>query len=233
MIIGSGLLGASGLMGASGIIGDGMMGAAAGPALPTGAIERYQFNTGITDTGGAVDQWDGQIGGHHLTAPADTTRPTKQGDGSILFDGSNDRMATGAWTQAQPVTVVALVKQVTWVINKTFWDSDARMVLAESGTSPNIAIYAGSAFVATNAQLPVNTYKAIACVYNGASSLIHVSGTSPTTGNPGTAGINKFYLGANITPGLWSNTQWKEIAIYDRALSEAERNAAFAYLESL
>lgn len=203
--------------------------------LPAGMIERYQFNTGITDTGGAVDQWDGQIGGHHLTAPANTTRPTKQGDGSILYDGINDRMNTGAWVQAQPITVVALMRHVTWTTNLDYFDTDARMVLlgSQSGGTPNVQLYAGSAFTVTNANLPVNTYKAIACGFSGASSYIHVSGTTPTTGNPGTAGINKFYLGANIVPGLWSNTQWKEIQIYGRLLSEAECNEVFAYLNTL
>lgn len=240
MIIGSGLLGASGLMGASGIIGDGLMGSEVqedpGPPIESPAAW-YRFNTGITEAGTGVSQWDDASGnGHHLLQATDSRRPSKDVDGSILFNGTSDGLVTGAWTQAQPVTVYALLKPITWADNDIFWDTTARMFIAQAGVTPNVSLYGGSGgYGLQNTNYSLGSYHEVCAVYNGASSVNHVNGSAAVTGNlAGTAGISPFSLGSAYNAGSgWSNIQVKEVLVYAAAHDAMQRQTVFDYLAGL
>ena len=85
----------------------------------------YRFNQGITVTGSGVSQWDDASGNaNHLLQAVDTNRPSKEADGSILFDGVDNYLKAVAFTLIQPETVYILLKQVTWVNQARFFDGD-------------------------------------------------------------------------------------------------------------
>lgn len=240
MIVGSGMLGASGLMGASGIIGDGLMGSEVqedpGPPIESPAAW-WRFNTGITEAGTGVSQWSDQSGnGHHLAQSTDAQRPSKEADGSILFNGTSDSLVTGAWTLAQPVTIYMLLKQITWTGNDIIYDTTDRAYVIDLVATPNIYLTSngGTNYTAANTNLTLNTYKAIAGVHNGASSVIHVNGSAAITGSAGTASINTLRIGSQIAGGvLCSHIQVKEMLVYAGAHDATQRQTVFDYLVSL
>jgi hypothetical protein len=214
----------------------GMGGGVIMPSLPVGAIAHWK--SGIVVTGSGVSQWDDETGnGHHWVQTTDANRPAKQGDDALLFNGSSHKMVTGAWTQAQPLSIYMLVKQITFTNGDKFFDlNDGQCAIYQRTTTPDISLYAGSADAAHNSNLTLDTYKAVCAVFNGASSLIHVNGIAATTGNPGTNGIN----GVSPTLGAWyastfngahCNMELREMAIYPAAHDATKRQAVFDYLE--
>lgn len=194
----------------------------------------FRFNQGITGT--AVSQWDDASGnGRHLKQSTGAAQPAKQADGSILFDGSSDFLKCDAFTLNQPYTVYVLFKQVTWTANDRIFDGEATnsSILFQVGTTPSLSLFAGST-VAANTNLAVDTYGAVASVFNGASSAMQVNATTTTTGNAGAGNMGGFTLGAQGGGGgQWGNIQVKEVAIYSVAHDLATRQLVHTYLLAL
>lgn len=177
----------------------------------------YLFNTGITVTGSGVSSWADQSGnGRNLLQGTDTNRPAKQSDGSILFDGVDNFLTTGAFTLNQPETVYLLAKQITWSLNEVIFDGFGgnRMALIQSATTPNVRINAGSG-TSENTALTLDTYAAIGGVFNGASSSLTIN-TTTVTGNVGAGNGGGFILGSGDGFGH-SNIQVKTALIYSAA----------------
>jgi len=145
----------------------------------------FRYGIGITVTGAGVSQWNDMSGNaRHLLQGTDANRPALQADGSILFDGVDNALATGAFTYDQPLTIYLLGRQITWTGGDKVFDSPSRMLLGQDGSTPEVAIFAGAAIdVAVNSGWVLNAYAALCVVYNGASSLIRVNNNAPTTGD--------------------------------------------------
>lgn len=217
-----------------GAVGAGVAGTNPIPGLLPAAY--FKFNTGITVTGAGVSQWDDQSGnGRHLLQATDTNRPALQADGSILFDGVDNYLKCDAFTLNQPATFYLRFRQVTWTDQDRIFDGNTLNAspLYQASATPTIRIFAGTAEVADNGNLAVNTYGSVAVVFNGASSSILVNATTETTGNPGASNPAGFTLGATPTPSAYSNIQVKEVAIFAAAHSAATRANVIAYLNRL
>lgn len=211
--------------------------AAAEPPIASPAAW-YRFGVGITEAGTGVSQWDDKSGNaRHLTQGTDANRPSKEADGSLLFNGTSDVIKTGAWVQAQPVTIYGLLRQVTWTAGRYFWNNkvaSASMRIGPAGVTPDIYLSGSvNGNVAGNTNLTLNTYKALGAVYNDASSLIHVNGSSATTGDNDTGSIDEFVLGGYAAALLNANIQVKEILIYAAAHDATQRQTVFDYLAAL
>ena len=194
-----------------------------------------KYNSGITVTGSGVSQWDDVSGnGNHLKQGTDTNRPSKEGDGSILFDGVDNFLKADAFTLVQPETIYFLGKQVSWTINDTFFDGNAlnRAKLQQSPTTPSIIAYAGS-FSGSSSDLSVGAYGVVANIYNGASSVLQINNNPPITGDFGAADMGGFTLGASGSNVNWSNIQVKEVLIYSAAHDAATRAQVISYLQSI
>lgn len=194
----------------------------------------FRFGRGITDAAGAVSQWNDASGNaRHLKQTTGTNQPALQADGSILFDGVDNFLKTDPFAVAQPITYYLLMRQVTWTINEYLIDGDiATMAIATSTSTPRISIL-GSASVAENANLVVNTYAAVCAVFNGAGSVLRVSNTTETTGNVGTGAIAAVTLGAAGNATAFSNIQVKEVIVFPAAHNLATRDQVIAYLLTL
>jgi len=193
----------------------------------------YKFNTGITVTGSGVSAWTDQSGNSRtLLQGTDAARPALQADGSILFDGTDDFLAA-TFTLSQPATIYLLARQVTWTNSEVFFDGVAgnRMGLLQSATTPKMVLYAGTGST-ENANLAVNTYGAIACVFNGASSSLTVNNTTATTGNPGAGNGGGITLGSGNGFGF-SNIQVKEMLVYSGAHTAEQIRKNVGYLYSV
>lgn len=208
-----------------------------GGSIPVTAnlAAHFKLNTGITSNGGAVSQWADQSGnGRHLKQATATNQPALQGDGSILFDGVDNFLKCDAFTLNQPETIYLLGKQVTYAGSDRVCDGNtaASGAIFQSGVSPQIQITAGAG-AATNGNWTLDTYFALAAVFNGASSVIHVNGSTATTGDPGAANMGGFALGCAGNSANFANIQVKEVAIYSVAHDATTRQQVFNYLSGL
>lgn len=197
----------------------------------------FRYGRGITVTGAGVSQWDDASGNaRHLKQGTDTNRPALQADNTILFDGVDNFLKCDAFTLNQPETVYLLGKQVAWAISTYVFDGNASASMGFQGVtaSPQRRLVAGSA-TAANADWVVGTYAAVACVFNGASSLIQVnSGTPSTGGDSGATNAGGFTLGVNgaVASGF-SNIQVKEVIIFSGAHDAARRSLVQQYLAAV
>ncbi len=194
-----------------------------------------KYNSGITVTGAGVSQWDDVSGnGNHLKQGTDTNRPSKEADGSILFDGVDNFLKADAFTLVQPETVYLLVKQVTWTLARRFFDGNIvnTGLIYQNPTTPTIKMYAGSDS-GENSDLTIDTYSAICAVFNGASSILRVDNNADVSGDVGAGDMGGLTLGANGANGQWSNIQVKEVLIYNVAHDAAERLQMTAYLAQI
>ena len=192
----------------------------------------YQFGTGITVVGAGVDTWADQSGNaRDLLQATDTNRPTLNADGSITFDGADNYLKASAFTLNQPETVYLLVNPVTWADNATLFDGNGADTgaLYQTTATPRVDLYAG-ATAAANTNLVLGAYAAVAGIFNGASSVMQVNNTTPTTGNAGAANMGGFTLGAGAAPANYANIQVKEVIIFAAAHDASTRARVIRYL---
>jgi hypothetical protein len=188
----------------------------------------FRYRKGITVTGAGVSTWADKSGNaRDLLQGTDASRPALQADGSILFDGVNDFLKTAGFTFNQPETVYLLAKQVTFTAGEYVFDGNAGNDLSfnQTGASPTVTQYAGGGGdVNANTNWLIDTYAAIAIIFNGASSLIRVNNVTVSGGNPGAANAGGFTLGSNSSgTGGWSNIQAKESILYPGAHTTARQ----------
>jgi len=195
-----------------------------------------RFNSGITVTGSGVSQWDDQSGnGNHLKQGTDTNRPSKESDGSILFDGVDNFLKADAFTLVQPETIYLLVKQVTWTDADYLFDGNASSsgLVYQKSTSPGLRAFAG-ALSGENTDLVLDAYGVISVTFNGTSGVFQINNNTALTGDYGAANMGGFILGAIAGGGAnWSNIQVKEALIYSTAHDAATRVEIIAYLSNV
>jgi len=187
---------------------------------------------GQTVTGSGVSQWDDLSGnGRHLLQGTDAARPALQADGSVLFNGTSHYLKCNAFTLNQPTCVLWVGKQVSWTSGDYLFDGNTTttMGFTQTGTTPNLAIYAGAA-VSTNPDLAVGTIGVISAVFNGASSSVGVNRNAAVTGNAGASNGGGFTLGSVATGGSPSHIQVYETVIFPIAPSTAQLDRLVAGL---
>lgn len=196
----------------------------------------YRFNVGVTIVGSGVDTWADQSGNaRDLRQTTDANRPAHVA-GVITCDGTTSFLLKnfGA-TLSQPNTIYILGKWVVWS-NRTWFDGGTGGTARHSSfgitSSPTVVMFAGST-VANNSNKVVGTFDATAYVFNGASSLIQVNSTTPTTGNAGAQGLDGFMLCDNFSNSSKGNIAVREIIIYNAAHDQGTRDRVIGYLNSL
>ena len=193
-----------------------------------------RFNQGITVTGSGVSQWDDQSGnGNHLKQATDTNRPSKEADGSILFDGVDNFLKADAFTLVQPEAIYILFKAITWVAGDKVIDGNANSsgTIYQVGTTPSISLYAGTAL--SEVDLTLGSYGIISAVLNSTNSVLQLNNDSPITGNAGAVNMGGVTLGSLATGTQYSNIQVKEVLVYSAAHDAATRAKVINYLQSI
>lgn len=204
------------------------------PSYLANLLAWYRFNIGIMVSGSGVSIWSDQSSnGNDLLQTSDTNRPMFESDGTILFDGVDNFLVTSPFTLNQPFTFYALMKQVTWTVNEHLWSGVSGVAsVIQLLASPTIASFAGAG-AAGNNNLVLNTYLPIAVVFDGANSSVKVGSTPKTTGNPGANNPGGITLGASAAATGFSNVQYKEVAVYSGAHSDAETTKIFNYFSQV
>lgn len=195
-----------------------------------------RFNQGITVTGSGVSQWDDQSGnGNHLKQGTDADRPSKELDGSILFDGVDHFLRADAFTFEQPETIYILCKLITWTAFDRLFDGSTSNAgsIQQATATPQLRLSAG--LVIGNVSLALDTYGVLTGVFNGASSVLQLNNDAPVTGNVGTNDLSGFTLGASgdASPVSATNMQVKEVIGFSAAHDAATRAKVISYLSGV
>lgn len=198
----------------------------------------YRFGKGIFDSGGAVALWADASGNErHLVQDTAANQPSLQSDGSILFDGVADYLKTAAFPLVQPETVYLLGEQVSWTNGDFLFDGVGEVQggsVRQAGSSPAIGLHLfGTPFGGGNGNWPLGSSAAICAVFNGASSLLQIDETAPTTYNGTAANMGGFTLGAASNFSGPANIRVREIAIFSAAHDAETRAQMIAYLRGL
>jgi hypothetical protein len=159
----------------------------------------------ITESGGAVSQWNDKSGNNrHATQATSGNRPTVGttvlgGLRTVSFNGTTQWIQTGAYTGSQPLTMFCIAqtnvttgpgafRQYVFDTANFVLGSANRQLLALRGNQTNtIAIFAGSSFgnsgVATTASPRI-----VGSHFSGESSFLAIDGTFYSlSSNPGIA----------------------------------------------
>jgi len=195
----------------------------------------YRYKKMITITGSGVSNWADVSGnGNDLQQGTDANRPSKESDGSILFDGISQYLKTAGFTLNQPTTIYLLARQVTWTDQESIFDGNTLNSgrFQQITPSPNVRILAGSSV--TNTEWTVNTYAILTCIFNGASSSLRVNNNTAVAGNAGAGNMGGFTLGTRgDAAGSSCNLQVKGTLIFDTAHDDSEQQKMYEYLKSI
>jgi hypothetical protein len=149
---------------------------------------------------------------------------------ALLFDGSNDTMASGAFTLNQPHSRNAVYRLVTAASGeKHIIDGKTgnTSILFFEVASGRTFIYAGSSVGTNTTAMPVGQRGAVGVTYNGASSRIEFNGfnIASETGNPGAGNPGGLTIGSNGGGGSPANVEIQEVVQFDTAHTQSQLQA--------
>ena len=160
--------------------------------------------TTITESGGAVSQWDDKSGnGYHVAQGTSANQPTTgtrtvNGLNVIDFDGSNDSLVDAdgpTFSQPNTIIVVAEFDDVSGINNVVDGRINAQRNLLRAGSN-NFLMYAGS--VLSGGSPVTATPYAMVATFDGVSSSLRVNGSTVLTGNVGTQDFASIRIGAEF-----------------------------------
>lgn len=204
-------------------------------APTTDLVEHWKLNTGLTQAAGVASAWKGVRKGYILSSSG-TSQPAVQGDGSLLFDGSNDWMnALFAWSP-DGFTVCLLAKQLSWAANDCIMDGGAVAFsggIFQSSSTPQIGGYNGT-FTTRNGDWALNTYATVIMTLSGSGCLSQIgTATEVTSAGLAPKKMGGITLGATAALGQSANIQVKEVLIYRGSLDSTARAAVLAYFATV
>ena len=192
----------------------------------------------ITESGGAVSQWDDLSGNdYHLTQGVGARQPdtgtrTIGGLNAIEFDDSANQglgISSGSFSKSQPIDIF-VVAEADNTGQNVFYDTNNAGLTLNFYTNTNFTMAEGK-FVnqgAADTDPHVHFHR-----YKGASSLWGMDGSSPATVDAGTNNLPGLVVG-NIrnyfTPGWTLNGAIAELVLVHSELSEADRQKLEGYL---
>lgn len=146
------------------------------------------------------------------------------GKGVIRFDGSNDSMATAAFSSAIAVPYTQFVVFKTSVykaFNVVLGDVTTLSAMGVHGDSTKMYLFNGAV---ANVGITNTSFNLLYTEWNGASTQISVNGGATSTVNPGTTRttLSGLRIGSNSDLSNPFAGDIAEIIIYNRALSAAE-----------
>lgn len=195
----------------------------------------------ITQVAGAVSQWNDKSGNaYHATQATGANQPitntrTVNSKNVLDFDGSNDYMATAAFTAiSQPLTIFLVMQldqtSTTKGVTQTFVDgilTTNRAVIYSITAPSDFRVYAGATVTGSAADTNLNCHTFVA---NGASSSIRKNGGTAVTGNAGTHTLTGVTIGSRFNFVENTDGVYCEYIIYNSSLSNANMNLVGNYL---
>lgn len=165
------------------------------------------------DANNKVANWDDLTSEDHDIAQADTSKAPTWSSSGLLFDGANDFMKATAFGTNQMIMVYIVLKQVSWTLDDFIFDgnTDAKVDLAQTATTPGLKAYAGSSGT-QNDELAVGTFGLVTVGFKGTSSRMRVNNNAEVNVSLGTNNNTGFCLGSiGSGTGYYSNIQVKAV----------------------
>jgi len=231
-------LGSSGTSGTSGTSGSSGTSGAGGGFVPSGTpLGHWSADTiiGLED-GDPVATWSDQtVNGNDFLQAEGVKQPLYQTNEinslpCVRFDGANDFMLAATMGLTRPTTIFLVMKQITWTLNDSFFDSDqgiGKTLLRQSSSTPEIETTGGE-----NGALAVGSWGVVTFVSNGpapAECVIRVNGGSEVAGGACSFDMNGIYLGIAGNGVNWPcNFELAEMIAYDGAEGYEANEAGLA-----
>ena len=190
-------------------------------------------DTGVTE---AISRWnDKLLSGHDLIQATGARQPIWS-VGGVVYNAPAMCMATVNFGYAQPEMIYLVVKQVTWVADKTIINSTAHGsgTLYQYGVTPELIAHCGGAgaTIVENGNFAVGVWGIVRILFNTATSKLIVDDTIPVTGHFGSANMNGIIIGGFSTTSVCANFIIKEAIFRDVADTAGNEAAIYAYLKA-
>jgi len=187
--------------------------------------------TADSDPVGAILDKSGN--GHHLTQATGAARPLYNTAGGLHWletDGVQQFFAaTVSPSIPQPITRISAIRQLDWS-NPSFI-FPVGPDLRQTGSSPRIAMDAGSAQIPSD-DAAINADVVVIEVFNGASSSLTIDAGTAATGDPGANALDHIGFGAQFDGSLFASVRLYGVTIFDRLLTAPEIARLRTYLAS-
>jgi hypothetical protein len=187
-------------------------------------------------------QWNDQSGsGYNLQGGgvnngANYKTNVQNGLPGILFGGSAGlAVPSSPPNVAQPCTVIAVLNITAWFAANVLWsDTSADNCRLETlNATPEVDLYAGTAFSPSFTGLTIGTAAVVVCVYNGAASFVDINDGAHTVGSPGASGFaTGWTLGTNHLFGNGFSGYIHEWLITANAMSTGNQTATVSALRT-
>jgi len=189
----------------------------------------------ITESGGAVSQWDDKSGnGNDVTNAVAASQPTSgtrtlNGLNVLDFDGS-DVLRKASFTTTSPYTFITVTDVDASSGARYIVSSNVAEVILYLNASNQIALYNNT--VALPGSATTFAQELIIGTFNGSSSFIRRNGASYATGTTGTLGMTTLSIGARSDSAANGpfNGGIAEIIVVDGTLTAGEIAATESYL---
>ncbi len=200
--------------------------------------------TTLAADGETVQQWNllpASSGGANQSQSGSTARPVYKtgllnGHNILRFDGSNDYMAA-SFTLVQPFTVAMVFQQLAVGAGGAH-DALLNGVSTEIGyyqqtgvPSQKAYIYGGSTVADSVAQYGTAGFVSLIVVFNGASSLFSINGTTKASGNVGANNPGGITVAAKNGGTRTTQIDVARVIVYASALSAQDQADLNAYLQ--
>lgn len=199
----------------------------------------YRADQGITIATG-VSQWNDISGNaRNLAQGTGANQPTYNATGGsngralLDFDGTNDTMVTGAFTQNQPFTVFFVQKwDAAFVAAQRAFDGKGVQALFQRATnSTTVVLFAGASITGTVAS--TQTWNYWKTVFNGASSSIACKQVATASGDAGATNWDGITLGSATGGGAeWADESVSEMIVYAGTTNASADNRIYNYLKA-
>lgn len=201
------------------------------PVAYFGSTMPFLVTAGSGAVGGATcSQWtDQSTGGHSLLQSDPTKRPgiitsPVSGLPALLLDGSNDYMATNAFTLAQPCALILVFRNVTYGtagVHDIIADGNAIGTMAAASIAAKTSISSAGPGVDYVATVANGVYVVLTGIYNGASSSIRLNGSQVAAGTCGAGAPGGLTLGALAGGNRSSNIEVAAASILEMGVGGA------------
>jgi hypothetical protein len=189
-------------------------------------------------SGSVVSQWNDKSGNaRHASQSTVANQPvrngTQNGQATVVFDGTNDYLATPSFTLAQPLTmIVACNMDASANTHNLISSIGGSLQLYQPSVATQMGMYAGSVTGVGG----LSTYAPHVWVaeFNSATSKLYQNGADKGTVDPGTLGTTTgVYIGAErgLSGGWGMKGPIFEVLLYNRVLTTTERQQIEMYLK--
>lgn len=183
------------------------------------------------DMGITASTWTDQSGNSRdMTFTNTPTLGTKGDCSTVILNGTDEYGRLDAFTLEQPITVIIVLKTITFTDGRRLFDGNTGNSMGLFYTDPSaLAMYSGASLGGLASPYTTDSWDMHYCVFNGASSYYQKNSDTAIEGNAGTSDGGGFNLGSFNLTTLPSNIEVIAIAILSGVPNETDKTNLQTY----